>query len=238
MSDRWALYLDVEGFGSKWNETTMDAFRGINALMEGIFQIGSICYPDPPDRLFAHQFGDAFLVVSDFHENLLDRAALIGIALMRQLLVIGETTKCAMDEGKISDIANCYPDPIRKRYNRGHIDVGAGLMTITPVMGAALIRTAALQKKIHGPLFVIRKNMANRLSPIFSLKEIRDTDLLSLDWVCGEPSGLSELQGAAKFFNSTEGERFDRLKSYIEANLGLSSEWKQSVEEYLLSNCV
>jgi hypothetical protein len=43
-NERWALYIDIEGIGSKWNETTMDAFRGINALMQGIFRIGDRYY--------------------------------------------------------------------------------------------------------------------------------------------------------------------------------------------------
>lgn len=54
MTDRWTLYLDVEGFGSKWTETDMEAFRGINELMEGIFRIGSRYYVESPSRLFAH----------------------------------------------------------------------------------------------------------------------------------------------------------------------------------------
>ena len=137
MTDRWALYVDVEGFGSKWNETDLDAFGGINELMEGIFRIGSRYYAESPSRLFAHQFGDGFLIVSDFYEEVLDRAVLVGVALLRQLLSVGETAKCAMDEGEVSDIANCYPDSVRRKYNRGRIRVGAGLMTITPVMGPA-----------------------------------------------------------------------------------------------------
>jgi len=236
MSDRWALYIDVEGFGSKWNETDMGAFRGINALMEGIFRIGTHCYPAPPDRLFAHQFGDAFLVVSDFQEALLDRAALIGIALMRQLLSVGETTKCAMDEGHISDVANCYPDPIRKQYNQGHVDVGAGLMTITPVMGTALIRTAALQKNVHGPLFVLRKAFAGRLSSSFHLRELPDTNLLSLNWVRGEPPGLNELQEIAGLSRTVEEDRLDQLRSYIGGSPGLSHDWRENVETYLLAD--
>jgi hypothetical protein len=178
MTDRRALYVDVEGFGSKWNETTMEAFRGINTLMDGIFRIGSRCYPDPPSRLFAHQFGDGFLVISDFHEAMLDRVALVGIALLRQLLSVGEVAKCSMDEGEISDVENCYPQSIRKQYNRGHIGVGAGLMTITPVMGTALIRTAAIQKRVRGPLFVMRKELAYRVSDGFHFDDSADTDFV------------------------------------------------------------
>ena len=64
LQDRWAIYIDIEGFAAKWNDT-IEAFRGLNALMEGIFWIGHRAFPEPPKRLFAHQFGDSFLIVSD-----------------------------------------------------------------------------------------------------------------------------------------------------------------------------
>jgi hypothetical protein len=236
MTDRWALYLDVEGFGSKWNETDMAAFRGINELMEGIFRIGSRHYVDTPSRLFAHQFGDGFLIVSDFHEEMLDRAVLVGVALMRQLLAVGETAKCALDEGQISDIANCNPDSIRKQYNRGRIGVGAGLMTITPVMGTALIRTVNLQKKVRGPVFLLRKVLAGRISLGFPLREVGGTDLVSLNWLRGDPPALAELQEVAGLKRLNETERIGQLSRYVECSPGLSAAWLESAQTYLLAH--
>jgi hypothetical protein len=235
MTDRWALYVDVEGFGAKWNETTTDAFRGINGLMEGIFRIGVHCYAEPPDRLFAHQFGDAFLLVSDFHESVLDRAVLVGFALMRQLLALGEIAKCTMDEGELSDISNCYPEAIRKRYNSGHIDVGAGLMTITPVMGTALIRTAAIQKRVSGPLFAVRKALADRVSPSFGRTDIGGGELVSLNWLRGEPPGLRELQDAAGLLRSAEEVRVNQLRSYLQQNSTVSADWTANATTHLIA---
>ena len=114
MQDRWAIYIDIEGFAAKWNDT-IEAFRGLNALMEGIFWIGHRAFPEPPKRLFAHQFGDGFLIVSDFHEQSLDRAVLVSIALLRHVLSIGATAKAAIAEGDLSGIEGCYPSDIRKR---------------------------------------------------------------------------------------------------------------------------
>ena len=236
MTDRWTLYIDVEGFASKWNETTMEAFRGINTLMEGIFQIGAHCYAESPDRLFAHQFGDAFLLVSDFHEAVLDRSVLIGIALMRQLLAVGEIAKCTMDEGELSDIANCYPDAIRKRYNRGSIGIGAGLMTITPVMGTALIRTAAIQKRASGPLFALRKALADRVSPSFGRTEISGSELVSMNWLRGEPPGLKELQDTAGLMRSAEETRVAQLRNYLQQSSGLSAEWTANAKAHLIAH--
>ena len=93
--------------------------------MQGIFWIGECYYREPPDRLFSHQFGDSFLVASDFHEPLLDRAVLAAIDLLRHLLAIGETAKCAVAEGKVSDIQNCYPYEVQAKLAQGRIFFGA-----------------------------------------------------------------------------------------------------------------
>lgn len=235
MNERWSLYIDVEGFGSKWDETTMRAFRGINTLMEGIFKIGDRLYREPPDRIFAHQFGDAFLVVSDFHEQSLDRAALVGISLMRQLLAAGEVAKCALAEGELSDIQNCYPDAIRSQYKNGHIGIGSGVMTVTPVMGTALIRTAGLQKKVSGPLMILPEALRSRMSTGFRLSVISDGKL-SLNWLRSEPQGLGVLQKAAGLIQSTEVERIAALESYLSNSTGLSPEWKANASKYLLTD--
>jgi hypothetical protein len=232
MSDRWALYIDVEGFGAKWDETTMLAFRGINSLMEGIFRIGSNAFAEPPHRIFAHQFGDAFLIVSDFHEENLDRAALVGIALMRHLLTVGEVAKCALAEGELSDVANCYPEAIRSQYEKGHIGIGSGIMTVTPVMGSALIRAVSLQKGISGPLMILPAAVKSRISPDFALSDINSR--LSLNWLRGEPNGLNALQAAAGLAQGSESERVSSLERYISSNQGLKDNWRANASTYLL----
>lgn len=109
MSDtRWGIYIDIEGFGSRY-DPTMKALLPLNALMEGIFNIGSKKYNDDVTRLFAHQFGDGFVIVSCFEENSLDRPAAIAIALMRHVLVGGGLAKASISEGGFSDIKGCYP---------------------------------------------------------------------------------------------------------------------------------
>lgn len=64
-NDRYSLgiNIDIEGFGLRYDQS-MQALPPLNALMEGIFQIGSNKYNDDLTRLFAHQFGDGFVIVS------------------------------------------------------------------------------------------------------------------------------------------------------------------------------
>lgn len=236
MSQRWALYIDIEGFGVKWNDTTIHAFRGINALMQGIFWIGDRYYTDTPDRLFAHQFGDGFLVTSDFHEELLDRAVLVAIALMRHLLANGETAKCAIAEGKLSDIKNCYPPEVLSQLRKGSIQLGSGVMTVTPVLGSALINTVSLQKNSpSGPMLTLSLENSRRLSRGVSIATTDNFDVTVVNWLSGEPAGLGALQVAAGFNRYSEQERMTQLSQYIHLNASLKSEWKDNAHKFLLS---
>lgn len=235
MSQRWALYIDVEGFGVKWNDDTIDAFRGINALMQGIFWIGDRYYRDSPDRLFAHQFGDGFLVASDFHEELLDRAVLVAVALLRHLLANGETAKCAIAEGKLSDIKNCYPPEVRSQLDKKSIPFGAGVMTVMPVLGSALINTVSLHKNSpSGSMLTLSLENSRRLSCGVPIVAIENSDVMVVNWLCGEPTGLEQLQIAAGFKRHSEQERLTQLSQYIDSNASLKLEWKDNSHKYLL----
>jgi hypothetical protein len=236
MRERWALYIDIEGFGVKWNDTTMDAFRGINALMQAIFWIGDRYYPEPPDRLFAHQFGDGFLVTSDFPEKYLDRAVIVAIALLRHLLSEGETAKGAIAEGEVSDVQHCYPTEVRRQLDNGNIHFGAGVMTVSPVLGSALINAVKVQKRSPtGPLLTISREHASRLSAIPSHLVMSDSDPMVINWLRGEPPGLASLQAASGLARSSEPERVSQLKQYIASNAFLKPAWKDGATQYLLS---
>lgn len=234
MQDRWAIHIDIEGFGTKWDDT-IDAFLGLNALMEGIFLIGDNAYSEPPDRLFAYQFGDGFLIVSDFHEPNLDRAVLVCIALLRYVLSKGAIAKAAIAEGDLSGIEGCYPEVIRKRNVDGQVRLGHGLMTVFPVMGTALIRSVGLDKNSpSGPLLTMISANTTRIS-LDVLKIQKNDRLIFVNWLKSEPNGLSELQIAAGMEQFSESERISQLRNYIESNKELKKEWIENTEKYLLA---
>ncbi len=80
--DRWSLFIGLEGFSALWAHET-HVLVSLGELMRGTFRIGTRTYPGEVDRLFVHQLGDGFLITSNFHEEQLDRAVCIAIALMR-----------------------------------------------------------------------------------------------------------------------------------------------------------
>ena len=146
MSDRWSIYLDIEGFGALW-ESEDRVIWSLGELMRAILRIGRRCYPDVPERLFAHQFGDGFIVVSDHHEKSLERCVTIAVAIMRHVAASGRFVRGAIGEGEMSDISGCYPKEVLGFLEDDHtICLEAGLMTITPVMGSALIRAVRTDK--------------------------------------------------------------------------------------------
>jgi hypothetical protein len=233
MTDRWALLVDVEGFGAKWDDT-MEAFRGLNALMQAIYWIGERAYREPPERLFAHQFGDGFLLVSDFHEDSLSRAALVGLALLRYVLSRGATAKAALAEGDLSDIVGCYPEEIRRQPDRSHIVFGSGVMTVFPVMGTALINAVALAKRSpSGPLFTVDSTNRSRLPADIPIRTA-ENGVLSLNWLSPEIPALDALQTAAGMARYSKWERLAQLRAYISKNNGLSERWRHNAEHHLL----
>lgn len=114
---RWSIWIDIEGFSTLWDRGNK-AILGLRAAMEGIYQIGTRIYHADPDRLFAHQFGDGFIIVADFHEPQLDRCAAIAIALMRHV----SGARPAIAEGAFADISGLWPMAIQAAAVRDGAD--------------------------------------------------------------------------------------------------------------------
>jgi len=218
MSDkRWSIYIDIEGFGSQYDQT-MNALIPLNGLMEGIYQIGTEKYNDDVSRLFAHQFGDGFVIVSCFEEECLDRPVAIAIALMRHVLASGGVSKASIAEGSFSDIKSCYPKTVTDLEEDGRISMGAGLMTIIPVMGTALINAVGLDKRSpSGSLLTIDSNDKHRISPEFKDREI-ENGLHSINWLKGDQALVAEIADESKLRNPNEQERIAILSNYIKQN--------------------
>lgn len=82
----WSISIDIEGFSTLWPRGNK-AILGLRALMDSIYRVGTHGFHDDGDRLFAHQFGDGFIIVDDFHEAALDHCAAIGVSLNPQLKI-------------------------------------------------------------------------------------------------------------------------------------------------------
>lgn len=230
MDDRFAIYVDIEGFSELYSEGNT-VLWSLNRLMYAIHRIGKYVFPKGSDCLFAHQLGDGFLIISDFHEENLDRAASIATFLMKYITSFGVFARETIVEGGLSGIAGCYPDEVINDSNC----MGEGLITTFPVMGTALIKAVGIGKiSPKGPLLTLSSQFKQRLSNSFITKDVPNSEIIAIDWIHTECDLLSEITTKSTLDHPTSFDLETKLKNYIiRHNNKLSSEWKDSCKEYL-----
>ena len=232
INKRWCIYIDIEGFSIKYDDN-MKSLIPLRYLMEGIYKIGTQKYYDNDNKLFAHQFGDGFAIVSYFNEEYLDRPIAIAIALMRYILPYGGVAKASIAEGNFGDVSGCYPECIINNENNGRVEMGKGFMKIIPVMGTAFIKAYSLNKKSpKGSLLIIDDINKNRISKDFSISEIRDKNLISINWLKGEYPLVLEINNKAHLSKDDETDRIKSILNYIKQN-DLKVKWVDNTKEYL-----
>ena len=232
--ERWAINIDLEGFSALWEKEDR-VLLSLGELMRAIFRVGSRCFPQSPDRLFAYQLGDGFLVLSDFHEESLDRAINIAVALMRHVAATNRFAKASLAEGELSDIVSCYPGEVRDAIEEHlRVSMGMGLMTIFPVMGTALIRAVSVSKgsPTKGPLVILQSSKAPRLSSSIPVVRVPGCDLLSVDWVHMESPELERLQQTAGLDHPPTAALERTLRDYCQ-RYPVPQEWRDNVETLL-----
>jgi hypothetical protein len=196
---RWSIWIDIEGFSKLWVDGGL-ALAGLRALMSGIYAIGNKVYTDDGDRLFAHQFGDGFVIVGDFHEEALDRCVAIAVALMRHVATSGCLARAAVAEGDFADYSGCWPKEIRQEIANLQSDdtvaLGSGIMTLLPVMGTALINANKLDSgnRIKGAVLTIASKDAGRIATGLPRRvSAADSRLTMIDWVHASSPIIDEI---------------------------------------------
>lgn len=230
---RWAIYIDIEGFGTLYDrEDTV--LWALGDLMEAIYLIGTKCYPETPDRIFAHQTGDGFVIVSEFAADALNVPVAIAIALLRHVSVRGRFAKAAIAEGGFAGITGCYPKKIRDADEKdGRVFMGGGLMTIFPVMGTALINAVAVAKRSpSGALLTLNASDATRLPSDLPVQEVVDQKVVSIDWVHSSIPLVAEIQTAAGLSAPTIEAMTKSFSNYIKTT-EVPQQWKANSNWFL-----
>jgi hypothetical protein len=203
-----------------------------------IYAIGTKCFPDDPERLFAHQIGDGFYIASDFQEPNLDRCVAIAVTIMRGMIEAGCVARGSIAEGALGDYPECRPREIRAAAVRdGDSDVvslGMGLMTLQAVMGQGIINAVTLDKlaRAKGSLLIIEATKASRLSPGFMLRPIEeDGHLLALDWVHSRSPLIDQISYQASIPSRAPEELAERIQNYI-TEQGLGPNWSEATMRF------
>lgn len=231
--ESWAISIDIEGFSKNYEESEdrkTYAIWGLHQLMDAVIKVGSEVYPEPPERLFAHQFGDGFLIASDFYEESSDRPIAIATALMRHMLMNGYATKAAISTGGMSDIKGCYPQAIRESDD-GSIHIGAGILTSIPVMGTALTRAHKLSGAKSGAQLIVDTTRFRNHS---SYKSVSDPKgIVLIDWINSEIVLATEIATKAELSSASPASLAEKLDKYIETEPKPPASWIISTSEVL-----
>ena len=230
MSDkRWSIWIDLEGFKSLLGSQSARAIGGLRELMEALFRIGAFVFPEPVERLFIHQFGDGFVVVSDFQEDSADRPISICVALMRHLLSKGFVAKAAISTGDFGDISGCYPTIVRKNASseRHVLHIGSGIMTIQTIMGSALINAYAISDQCKGSVLLL--DISRFLTVSSDIIMLSGAPAL-VDWIHTEFPMVSDICAKAGLNKLDPDMAEKKLKKYIDEN-DLPAEWIKSTLE-------
>ena len=232
MGNRWSIWIDVEGFSNLYKLISDRAIQHLNYLMESLYKIGIHVFGKSPDRLFIHQFGDGFIIVSDFPEKNPTRPLAICIAVMRHLLKKGVITKAAVSAGNFADISSCYPEEVIKAAeDRRHVKIGEGVMTIIPVMGMALIAAHKVSGTDSGALLLLDTSCFSGIPEEVIYKAGTAS---TIDWVHTELSDVESICNKASLNNLSSEEAEKLIKTYIDQNTNsLSRNWIERTKETL-----
>ena len=227
---RWSLWIDVEGFSEIYRRNETDALLALGWLLESIFKIGTTIYSDGPGRLFAHQFGDGLVVVSNFPEDSAERPIAIAISVMRHLIARGVACKSAVACGGFSDVGGCFSESIFENSQDRHIvSMGAGLMTIIPVMGTALITSHKLSSQRRGAVLLIRDECFKTIpkEAVISLKAPT-----AVDWIHSELALARRISSKAGLIYDESSDAAVCLRKYIDVQgSSAGDEWVTSTIE-------
>ena len=224
---RWALWLDIEGFGSLYDGTFgKRAILALGSLIQDLYRIGTLVYPQ--ERLFIRQLGDGFIVEPDFGDLDIMRPLAIGTALQRAALMRGHCLKIGIGIGVVADVQSCYPREVMKNFKNGRANLGAGLMTITTVMGQGLIDANKVSGRASGPLLLIRPDLEDTIPQGHVPRLSRETHI-EVDWIHLDLPETARIQGVlGASLDSLDCESC--LRSYIGKNTSLSDSWRDSAE--------
>jgi len=229
---RWSIYIDIEGFSSIYAVDEAQALTSIHTLIDGIYCIGKHYCLETPNRLFVHQTGDGFAIISELNEGYPQVPISMAIFLMQRILTIGGIAKAGISSGDFSDIRGCFRDIFDEEdlQDDGIIRIGKGVMRLFPCMGNALINANKLTTKKRGAIllmansdvdFIPREILINRCT--------NQPDVITVDWVHTNTSIMRNIEKKLKIKLPEVSVMEKQLLEYINKyEISLKPEWIQN----------
>lgn len=238
LNQRWCIYIDILGFSDLWEKEQMKALGSLRELMRAIYRIGTRAYPNEGERLFVHQTGDGFAIVSDFGEESLERPMAIAIALMRYVASTGTFAAAAIAEGEFADISSCYPKEVTEGSNDVRvIRLGSGVMTLCTVMGTAFISAYRLSNAApSGPFLTVSERHRSRLPvdlPVRATGVRKGVPLLSVDWLRANSALLTTLQQESGLNIQSPEVLMETIQNYCLQYACIGHKWRGELHDFL-----
>jgi hypothetical protein len=141
---------------------------------------------------------------------------------MKYITAFKVFARCTLVEGGLAGITSCYETEVMDECVDGGVStarMGAGLLTIFPVMGTALINAVGLNKsKPKGPLILMPRTFLNRVNSSFITCSTENTDIVSVNWVATENELISKIGMEADIHLPTKDAISVNLTNYIETH--------------------
>ena len=231
MSERPAIFIDIEGFSSLYGTEASDSLWGLSDLMDGIITLGRVADQLGISRIFAHQFGDGFVVVED-SGSALGRIAAMAMALHQYVLIrAGHFCGSAVEMGGLSDVVGCYPKAVTDEESKNRVvRMGDGLMTITPVIGTALIKTYKLLGKHRGGVVVVPAEYRGEIEE--GTLAVEADGVLFLNWMESTSSTLTKCRQALRIGSYGATELWPLFETAVARNR-CPAPWRTRTERFL-----
>jgi hypothetical protein len=176
-----ALYIDIEGFASKFENGARQSFV---ELTNDLFKLGQNYF----NNFSFYQFGgDGFLIKEIFSKsNDLEKFIDIAASLLQAILIRGGIGRAQISYGNMVDITDAYSEEIKSLICQNKNNILSdykNIMSVNPIIGNAIINCHKL-KGPSGPLLLIDKKLiqGKDLSDFIQYKNAEYT-VYGVNWI-------------------------------------------------------
>jgi len=230
---RWCIFIDIEGFKNIFACNDKFALYLLGKMLHLIYKVGSVVYPNEPERLFVHQFSDGFAIISSLPENNLKRPINIAVFLMQQFLLAGGAAKVGISDGDFYDIQGCYPKEIYDKINEGTLEIGDGIIRVSTCLGEALINAyKILTLSPSGPGLFIDRSLYNFI-PSETLFINENKNSMGINWIEYQNEDIRIIARLVKIKIPSIIELTSQLDDYLKKWDLSNTDWGRNALKYI-----
>ena len=226
MSDKIALYIDIEGFSKTFESGGKHSFI---KLTNTLYKLGRT---NLENHSIIQYGGDGFLIMRQLRTTTRIKPFIeLAVILLQSILTNGSVGRVQISTGYMQAISGLYSDEIQAEINSNHQNVLTNSryngMYINPISGTSIINCYNL-KGPKGPLLLIDENLTQNLIKEkipYSVVEKNGSRALSINWI----NYKSEyIDNSLKLIDVNNNNIEYLLENYVYNNTNLAEEWRKN----------